>query len=242
MRFRSIAATAMLVLALSGAAALMDPAPVSAGTVPCPAQPLTVADLHRLWTDGGGFAGFMGATNPRFHECFGRADVRIRGFVNRPDGLGGTRPTVMKPTWLAESSALILFGSSREIAPGYGAGGFYAISVPPSFGRVEKRFQRSWVDVTAHVDDPAARTCHNVGAKKLRLSKRESVALCRQVLVLSSIGPASGPQTDTATAQTTANVTHPGPPRPVWPVLLPGAALGAWLWLRRIRGGAPPRR
>ena len=241
MRFRSIAAMVVLVLA-GGAASVSTPGPVMARTVPCPDQPLTVGDLRRLWSDGGDFAGFMGATNPRFHECFGRSEVRIRGFVNRPDGLGGVRPTVMKPTWLAERSALILFGSSREIAPGYGAGGFYAISVPPSFGRLEKRYQRSWVDVTAHVDDPAARTCHNVGPKDVRLSKRESVALCRDVLVLSSIRQAGGPLTDAATAPVPVNVTQPGPPRPAWPVLLPAAFFGAWLWLRRIRGGAHHRR
>ncbi len=241
MRFRSIVATAIIGFVLSGAAAVADPGQVTARTVPCPSQPLSVADLRRLWSDGGGYAGFNGATNPRFHECFGRSDVRIRGFVNRPDGLGGTSATVMEPGWLAEAGALILFGSSRELAPGYGAGSFYGISVPPSFGRVENRYQRSWVDLTAHVDDPAARTCHNVGPKKLRLSKRESVALCREVVVMSSIRPADGPLTDAAWAQASATAPKPEAPQPAWPLLLPAAVLGAWLWQRRIRSGAHPR-
>lgn len=242
MRFRSIAATAVLVLLCTGAVAATNAGPVTARTTPCPDQPLTVSDLHRLWLDGGDYAGFNGATNPRFHECFGKSEVRIRGFVNRPDGLGGTSTTFMKPGWLAEAGALILFGSTRELSPGYGAGTFYGVSVPPSFGRVEKRYQRSWVDLTAHVDDPAALSCHSVGLKAARLSKRKSVALCREVLVLSSIREADGPPPDTATGQGLARLARPESPEPSWAILPAAAVLGAWLWLRRIRGRADPRR
>jgi hypothetical protein len=126
MRVRSIAAMAILALLLGGGTAVANPAPVDAQRpVPRSAAqrrgpPPAVERRRRL-------RGVRRRYKSRVRECLRGSPIRIRAFVNRPDGLGGTNTYVIHPRWLAEDAALVLFGSSREVAPGYGAGRFYAV-------------------------------------------------------------------------------------------------------------------
>lgn len=167
--------------------------------------------------------------NPRAHACFGGATITIRGFANWPDGLGGTSISGIRPTYF-EWPTFFLFASSRELAPGFGKGAFYGIVVPPRFGRVENRYHREWVVVTARFEDPLAARCRGYGPSGDRPTRAEARAVCRDTLVLTSIRVASGPPDTAAAAQDPAGPRTPGAP---WPWLVGALLLGALAGWRR---------
>ena len=102
--------------------------PVRATDVrPCPAQPLTVGELLAL-ADDAGYAGFLGQLNPAGLACFGGSDVRVIGFVDEPEGLGGVSAVVIEPRWLTERG-LFLHPSSAGTSDASGA--FYAVRTRP---------------------------------------------------------------------------------------------------------------
>src|SRR5690349_2850506 len=99
MRVRRLIATAGLGLALAAMASVADPVVVAAAG--CPSQPLTVDELLGLW-DNGAAAGFMGLVNVNGRRCYGDSNLTVIGYVDAPEGLGGTSATVIKPMWLTE--------------------------------------------------------------------------------------------------------------------------------------------
>jgi len=70
-----------------------------ATAVTCPGQPLTVADLDRLFRAQPDTVGWAMGT-PLGRACYGSRNIRIRAFANWPDGLGGTSPFSITPAWL----------------------------------------------------------------------------------------------------------------------------------------------
>jgi hypothetical protein len=239
---RSILATTTLAVVLLAAAgfapvvtlAASAPAVASSGATDaagCPTRPLSVAELLRLWD--GEPAGFLGMTSPRGRACFGRSDVVVFGYVNAPDGMGGTSAVTILPSWLTENG-LMLYGSSREVG-GYPAGDAYVVAMPPGFGDLQMRYRHRWVQLVAHFDDARARTCHAVGPKDAQPpSRKEAVRLCRSILVLSSINTTSVP--DTAAAMIEAKPGVQGSPAGVTAILPLAGVVGALAWLARDRG------
>jgi hypothetical protein len=191
---------------------------------PCPATPVTVDELLGL-ADGAGFAGFAGQLNPGGLACYEGSDVTVQGFVQEPEGLGGTSVVVIEPTWLTEWG-LFLYASSRE-RDGAPVGPAYVVAYPPGSGDLNKRYDGRWVSVVAHFDDPAAQTCHAEGpADADPPTDEEAVAMCRQILVLSSIKPTRAP--DTATLS-----FAPSEPLPTAALAFAAGALGAMAWILR---------
>jgi hypothetical protein len=231
MRARSIVLIVGLALVLGTlATALVAPA-VRARSVPCPDGPIvTVTELLAL----AGHPYDHSGANPRGHACFGSATIRIRAVANWPDGLGGTSMSGITPREF-EWPSLYLFESAREVAPGYGAGRFYGVVVPPRFGSVERTFHRRWVDVVARFGDPYANRCRGWAAVGRPMSRAKAVATCRDSLVLVSIGLASGAP-DTATAPIAPITPTPalGAAAPV-PVVCAGAGAFALAWRRSRR-------
>jgi hypothetical protein len=220
-----MAKPAFLALAFFALIAWAAGSPVHAADVPpCPTAPLTVKELLAL-ADDAGFAGFAGQLNPNGLACFEGSDVTVVGFVQEPEGLGGTSAVVIEPTWLTEWG-LFLYATSRE-RDGVPVGTPYVVAYPPGSGDPNHRYDGRWVSLQAHFDDPAAQACHAVGpADANPPSDAEAVAMCRQILVLSSIRVTSAP--DTATL----------PFAPTWPspaagLLLVAGALGAVAWMLR---------
>lgn len=200
----------------------------------CPDPPLTVVELRRLWDDGG-FAGFMGMTNAAGLQCYGRADVRVIGFVDAAEGLGGTSATYITPSWLTESG-LTLYGSANAIRNGM-VNDFYVVAIPPGLGDLQARYARHWVSLTAHFDDPAARTCRGHGPKDAGPpTLAEAISACRSIMVMSSIDTTWAP--DTATLASRSSVPPSG--GDLRPAVLAAAALvGGLASARRI---SPHRR
>lgn len=206
--------------------------PVHATDVrPCPAQPLTVGELLAL-ADDAGYAGFLGQLNPAGLACFGGSDVRVIGFVDEPEGLGGVSAIVIEPRWLTERG-LFLHPSSAGTSDASGA--FYAVAYPPGSGNPNRRYARRWVSLVAHFDDPAAQTCHAEGpADADPPTDEEAVAMCRQILVLSSIRVTSAPDTATAAAPADAR----GDVSALVFVAAGLLGLAAWAGRRRARPAA----
>jgi hypothetical protein len=218
---------AALALVIGGLLPALAPSTAEARSAECPDRnALTVSDLLKLAPFR--VNNYWGA-NPRAHACFGRKAITIRGFANWPDGLGGTSVSGIKPGYF-EWPELFLFGSSREVAPGYGKGSFYGIVVPPRFSMVEETYHRVWVVVTARFGDPLANRCRGYGPKGDRPTRAAAIAVCRDHLVLMSIRVAAGPP-DTAVAPGQIDTGPPGVP---WHILVPAALLGAWAGWRRF--------
>jgi hypothetical protein len=235
MRHRTVLVVVLVALELI---LMAGAAPVEARSSTCPAQPLTVRDLNRLEDEVVSRVSTFASVNVAALRCFAGRDIRIRAFADEPDGIGGTDTFVIHPLWLTNSS-LYLFASSREVAPGFGAGRYTAISVPPALGRVDKRFHRRWVEVTAHYDDPIAGRCHATGLRSTLPTRAQSIATCRAIPVLSSVRAISGPDApDTATVSAGAASPSDGSvARGV--LLLAAAGLGVGLW--RLRTGSRTR-
>ncbi|HEX6945201.1 MAG TPA: hypothetical protein VF196_03340 [Casimicrobiaceae bacterium] len=227
-----VVALAILVGVLAPAAV---PGRAAARAVPCPDRhAVTVHDLLDLAPfDVSGFGG----ANPRAHACFGGATITIRGFANWPDGLGGTSVSGIRPGYF-EWPQFYLFASSREVAPGFGKGAFYGITVPPRFGKVENTYHRVWVVVTARFEDPLANRCRGYGPKGDRPTRAEAIATCRESLVLTSIRVASGPPDTAAAVPDQADPRTPGAP---WPWLVGAVLLGALVGWRRSAGAGRRR-
>lgn len=183
-------------LALLWAGAWAAPSSI-ADAAGCPDPPLTVADLRALWNDGGGYVGFWGMANPAGTRCYGRASVSVTGFVDMPDGLGGTSASGITHAWLVDS-VVMLYGASNAIRSGR-VNDFYTVAVPPRFGDLQARFARQWVQLTAHFDDPAAQACRGYGPRDANPpTRRQAIAACRRIMVLSAIRTTSPPETTTA--------------------------------------------
>ena len=183
------------------------------------------------WRSAGdaGYAGFAVQLNPDGLACYGASDVTVVGFVHEPDGLGGTNAVAIEPTWLTEWG-LFLYASARK-RDGAPVDDPYVVAYPPGSGDPNRRYDGKWVSVVAHFDDAAAQTCHAEGpADADPPSDEEAVAMCRQILVLSSVRVTSAP--DSATVPL-------GRPGPDPAVLLLAAGLGLIAWI--VAALAAPR-
>jgi hypothetical protein len=222
---RRLVATVLVIVA---AASIGESPPGVANAAGCPSTPLTVGELRSLWD--GEYAGFAGMTNPRGRACYGGADVRVIGFVDVPDGLGGTSASGIKPGWLTEWG-LWIYGTSNAIATDH-ANDSYTIATAPKLGDLNERYARRWVVVTAHFDDPRARTCRGWGVEPP--TKKEAVRVCRSIMVLSSISTTSAPDTATTSGRGDA----PGEVAP-WLLAVAGL-LGSVAWVGRPRRRSAP--
>lgn len=169
----------------------------NARQVNCPRPPISVADLVGLQADDGPLARFplgVARMNERALACFGGREIRLAAFVNDPSGLGGTQAYRITPTWITNPS-LIVFGSAREIQPGFGDGPFFFISTRPTGADAQTRYARQWVSIRGHFDDPAAQSCKASGVTGHTPSRRQAIAICRTMFVLTAIDPGGPPDT-----------------------------------------------
>ncbi len=233
---------AVLALALSAVLPALAPVPAAARSPACPDRALvTVGELLDLAPSMGGASKYGSwRANRRAHACFGGATIRLRGFANWPEGIGGTSISGVEPRYF-EWPQLFLFTSGREVATGYGAGPFYGIVVPPRFGRVERAFHRVWVDVTARFSDPLASRCRGYGPRGDRPPRPQAVASCRDTLVMTSIRVASGPP-ETAAAVDPRSPEAPGATNAAWLLLALATAVGLAAGWRRVRRPAVGQR
>jgi hypothetical protein len=245
-----IVAAAMAIVVL--AAWLVQPASAEAHEVVCPRSPVTVADLVALQADRGPLDRFRMAVvpmNERALACFGGVEIRFVAFVNRPGGLGGTQAYRITPLWITNPT-LTLFGSTREVAPGFGDGPFFFISTRPGSGDLQAQFARRWVTVSGHFRDSAAGSCRATGVAGQTPNREQAVAICRTMFVLSSLTEADPPDTATV-GQATRIVASDGSTRDasgtsalpvlagvVWLVALLFAAFKRWSFRRRRVGAA----
>lgn len=193
---RGVAAVAAALLV---AVWLVRPLTAEARQVTCPRPPISLADLVELQADRGPLNSFPLAVTPmneRALACFGGREIRFAAFVNRPGGLGGTEAYRITPLWIT-NPALIVFGSEREVQPGFGDGPFFFISTRPGSADLQTRFARQWVSVQGHFGDPAAQSCTATGAAGLTPNRQQAIAICRTMFVLTGISPGSPPDTST---------------------------------------------
>ncbi len=196
--FRRLAIIVLFAGLLAGSAAA---SPLTAFAGGCPRMPVTVDDLVAMQRQPGPLATAfaLGVTpiNERGLACFGRRELVISAFVNEPDGIGGTSNFAITPRWIV-SGNLIVFGSAREVSPGFGDGSFFFVSARPSAGDLQHRYARRWVTIRGHFDDPASASCVASGATGVTPSRAQAVAICRTMFVLTSIQTAGVPDTATS--------------------------------------------
>ena len=225
----------MCAAALAASFGATRPGPVVGAS--CPALPVSVADLVRLSQSPGPLAKAfaLGVTpiSERALACFGGRELTLTAFVNEPDGIGGASSFGIKPTWIV-SGNLIIFGSAREVSPGFGDGPFFMVSTRPGTDDLQRRFAERWVTIRGHFDDPAAATCRATGAAGATPSKAQAIAICRTMFVVTSIRTTNAPDTDTAPAD--LPIAREGlQPSPVWLGGLFGLLVGLRVMRRRRR-------
>jgi hypothetical protein len=232
-----IAAALVLVVALLLPGGIAPPGTVAATR--CPTGLITIEDLIRLARDRGPlldrFPPAVAGIYERAYACLGARTIRFKAFVADPGGVGGTSAYGVSPRWMLDAG-VFLFGTSRRV-DGVVDGGFVMAAVPPRLGNVQTRFANRWVLVTGRFGDSVARSCRAKGAPGETPSSTQVVAICRSVLVISSIDPLAAPQT------TMADDAGPSSGIEPWRVvvwLMLAAALGAILaiWLRERLGRA----
>jgi hypothetical protein len=155
---------------------------LEATTVPCPASPLnhealvveprSLTPLERL-------------------ACYRSTPIRFRAWWPEipPDaGLGGACGAVApNPTWLMCQGLyynhLVISDSADEVVG-------LSISIDPASG-VTMPPRGQWVEVVAHLDDPAARDCTPLGGGDQ--DPVSAVLTCRGEFVAESVNPVAGP-------------------------------------------------
>ncbi|HET7472432.1 MAG TPA: hypothetical protein VFJ71_04845 [Candidatus Limnocylindrales bacterium] len=203
-------------------------APPVAQAASCPSLPVSVEDLVALQRQDGPLAKAfsLGVTpmNERALACFGSREITLSAFVNRPDGLGGTSSFAITPSWIV-GGGLIVFGSPREVSPGFGDGPFFFVSTRPSAGDLQHQYARRWVTIRGHFDDPAAATCRATGPAGVTPSRTQAVEICRTMFVLTSIRTPAAP--DTATSPPSTARSTPSSSPALWLGGLVGALVAA---------------
>ena len=154
---------------------------LEATTLPCPASPMNVETLVT-----------RGMTPLERLACYRSTPIRFRAWFPEipPDaGLGGTCGAVApNPAWLICQGLSYNNLVISESAGFEGAG--VQISIDPASG-VAMPPRGQWVEVVAHLDDPAARDCVPLGG-----GEQDPVAVvltCRSELVADSVNPVAGP-------------------------------------------------
>jgi hypothetical protein len=157
---------------------------LEATTVPCPASPM---NLEALVSE----PGFGPLTALERLACYRSTPIRFRGWWPQlpPDaGLGGACGAVApNPAWLICQGLyynnLVISDSAEEVVG-------LKISIDPASG-VTMPPRGQWVEVVAHLDDPAARDCTPLGG-----GEQDPVRVlltCRSELVADSVEPVPGP-------------------------------------------------
>lgn len=148
----------------------------------CPILPVTIDEIARL-------------TPERALACFGGALLTFEAYVPpHPYGIGDARDYSLSPAWLDG-----LAGSVVALSAGPDAGILVLANVPPALGRCDsgksipecpfRIFEGRRVLVSAHFDDPVARTCRAVSiVEGSTFTDAEAVAECRRLLIVLSVG------------------------------------------------------
>jgi hypothetical protein len=161
---------------------------LEATTVPCPASPM---NLEALVSEPGP-QGPLTALERL--ACYRSTPIRFRAWWPEipPDaGLGGACGDVVNPknpTWLVCQNINLNDLVVSESAGFEGVG--LQISINPASG-VTMPPRGQWVEVVAHLDDPAARDCTPLGGGDQ--DPVSAVLTCRGELVADSVKPIAGP-------------------------------------------------
>jgi hypothetical protein len=159
---------------------------LEATTVPCPPSPM---NLETLVSEPGP-QGPLTALERL--ACYRSTPIRFRGWWPEipPDaGLGGACGAVApNPMWLI-CQGLYYNGLAVSESAGFEGVGLQ-LSIDPASG-VTMPPRGQWVEVVAHLDDPAARDCVPLGG-----GEQDPVRVlltCRSALVVDSVNPVAGP-------------------------------------------------
>jgi hypothetical protein len=155
---------------------------LEATTPPCPASPMNLEAIT---------ASVGTRTALERLACYGSNPIRFRAWWPElpPDaGLGGACGAVApNPMWLM-CPGLYYNGLVISDSAGFGGVGLQ-ISIDPASG-VTMPPRGQWVEVVAHLDDPAARDCAPMGGGEQDPVK--VVLTCRSELVADAVTPVAG--------------------------------------------------
>jgi hypothetical protein len=137
------------------------------------------------------FSPVVGVYNERAAACYGDRPLTFAAFVAKPEGLGGTAAFQIEPSWIADPTFTVQPSAEHLDPPAYGVGPFLFIGVRPDEGDPFIEFVRSWVQISGHFADEAAKTCRaggtGAGMNGPIPSVEEATAICRATFVLDAI-------------------------------------------------------
>jgi hypothetical protein len=189
--------------------------------VECPATTATLQTLISMGTYlDGPLANRYGepALNEGALGCLGDTEVTFIAFRSEPEGLGGAYAYQVEPAWLDtwHGARWFLAPTDAEIAPGFGAGPFLAVAVPPPLQARFEELAGQWVSVRGHFDDATAAGCRLMGNPKPKAgeipTKADLHRMCATSSVVAGIDPVATP-CPTGTIDWAAISTTPEPMR-----------------------------
>jgi hypothetical protein len=150
--------------------------------IACPTDPLTAENLA------------VGRTALERLACFGSDPITFRGWwpeIPEDAGLGGACAFQEEPSgWLLCQNIndnLILTDDTEDF---FGIG--VAVSIDPSTDAAMPE-RRTWVEVRAHLDDPAAQSCGEDANAESELAAEQLVLNCRAQMALEEAQAVDGP-------------------------------------------------
>jgi hypothetical protein len=154
-------------------ALVADPSPDQCGPAPSTAVDFVVLD-HALAV-----------------ACLGDTPVTFRAWSPEcPGCFGDASPGNGMPAWLATPG-----NNQLAISPIEGFDGWWASVVLDPTLEQDPAWKRTWLEVTGHFDDPAAKACRSTPSRdeELYYAGRQSVVdTCRQQFVVTSVTPVPG--------------------------------------------------
>jgi hypothetical protein len=138
----------------------------------------------------------IGVTDLMRLSCFGADPFTFRGYWPEiPDdaGLGGACVSEAKPSGWLICQNINYNGIVIDDETGFGGLGLN-VSIDPASG-VSMPERGTWVELTVHLDDPAAQSCGTdaVGAMAEERTPEEWILSCRGQMVVESVSAVDGP-------------------------------------------------
>jgi hypothetical protein len=134
---------------------------------------------------------FMVIDSAAVISCYGAAPMTFRAYSVSCFQCGGGQEGNPQPAWLINSSLNALY-----LAPDDSNNGWQTTAVLAPDLTMDPAWNDAWIEVTGHLDDPAAATCHiepTIDMIPWWSGQQSIIAQCRQTFVVTAVNLVSAP-------------------------------------------------
>jgi hypothetical protein len=128
---------------------------------------------------------FMVMDSAAIIACYGAAPITFQAFSVLCEGCGGPWEGNPEPAWLLDTSLNALSLAPSQTDSGWSSSVVMAPTLEP-----DAAWTDAWIEVTGHLDDPAASTCHlepTADMLSYWTGQQSLIDQCRQTFVVTSV-------------------------------------------------------